>query len=534
MFDNDFERETLTNIQQGLAAAGIVSYPLDLAIFETILEVLPQTLIEDRAGKWYETEKLRLKTAKDAKSTPQRRVELNLPYASKLFDYQTIGVDWLVKIKKGILADDPGLGKTIQALAAADLAYANKILVVTLPGTLQKQWESVAKSWFGFTAIAAVGTQKERLELLKKSARVKIISHQMLADRKSKKYNTGVNPYHELLFNEKWDAIIIDEAHKLQNRNSKMSVGASKLKSKYLFLLTGTPLWNRAASVWNLLRLVEPKKYSSYWTFVRKYCKIDWTPFGEKVGDVKPGMKNALRQELSSYMIRRTVDDVKAELPEVTFNPISYDLDIKQYVVLKQIQKNRKIEFMGVNVLFDSPMAALSGMRKFCSMPGLFGFNFNSPKDDVIQTIVDEQIDSERQVLIFAWHRVYVEYLTQLIEEKFKDVRVEYIHGDVPQKTRDKYVEEFKLGRINVLIASLPSLGVGVDFPSINTVIFAELDWTPAMIEQAWRRIYRVGSNGNRFVYFLTAKNSIESRIYAVFLKKQEVADDVLLLECMD
>lgn len=528
-WDDENDKLAIEQIEGGIVSASFVSYPLSLDVFRAIVEYLPGVRIDDRAKEWYlkETSTIFKANTTKAGNKLEKRIELELPYAHRLYNFQTVGAQWLVDIKRGILADEPGLGKTITSLAAADLTGAKRILVVTLAGTVQKQWKEAAEKWLGCTAVIAEGTKEQRVAALRTKARVKVVSYGMLADRKTKKHGSA-NPYHEFLFNAPWDVIIIDEAHCLQNKDSKRSKNAARLKAPYLFLLTGTPLWNRVPSCYNLLHLLAPKAYSSYWAFVEKYCKMQWTPFGRKIGDLKPSMLPVLKKELAPYMLRRTTDDVFTDLPEVVFTPIEYELPDYFYTILRQM-KNKRVDYNGVEKIYAGSGSILSDMRKLCSNPKLLGFDFASPKDEEIKQIVEEHVSTGRQVLIFTWHRSYAEHVADLVQEL--GYTCPFIHGQVAKEAREVILDVYRKKGFQCLVATLPTLGVGIDLPMIDVCVFAEADWTPAMIEQGWRRIYRIGSNGKRFVYFLFARNTIEARIHAIFTKKADIAEDILLFE---
>ncbi len=529
-WDNEADKAAIETIEGGIVSASFVSFPLSVDIYNAIIDYIPNVRIEEKAREWYLKTTSTFLKANDTKSGDKatKRIALGLPYDDELYNFQTVGAKWLVDIKRGILADEPGLGKTITALAAADLAGAKKILVITLPGIVQQQWKAQAERWLKCTAVVAEGTQLQKLAALRTDARVKIISFHILADRKQSGKGDQ-NVYHEVLFHEKWDAVIIDEAHNLQNKDSKRAKNAARLRSDYLFLLTGTPLWNRVQSCWNLLHLLAPKTYSSYWTFVRKYCKITWTPFGEKVGDLKPSMLEAIQKELNPYMLRRTTQDVFSDLPEVVFTPMEYELTPDMYQVLREMKK-KHVTYGGRDKHYTDSATVLTHMRKLCSYPASIGYDFDTPKTQIIIDTVREHLEAGRQILIFTWFRTYCEYLSNTLAEEFTG-QVDYINGDVKPQARESIVSRMKSGKIKVLVATLPTLGVGVDLYMVDVAIFAEADWTPAMIEQGWRRVYRIGSKSTRFVYFPFARNTIEARIHAVFTKKQEVAEDVLLLE---
>src|SRR5678816_4702322 len=111
-------------------------------------------------------------------------------------------------------------------------------------------------------------------------------------------------PAYRDLLDRKWDAVILDEAHKFQGRDSQQSKGAARLRSDMLLMLTGSPIWNKPDSIWNLLHLLYPARFSSYWNFVNEYCYIERSRYGYEITGVNDLKLDRLRGVISPLLLR--------------------------------------------------------------------------------------------------------------------------------------------------------------------------------------------------------------------------------------
>jgi SNF2 family DNA or RNA helicase len=499
-----------------------MSYPLDVAIvrwFEQ--ENIPDMVFTSGLQTWMATsEDIKATTAALARAK-YTRVELPLPYASKLYDYQTVGVKWLVEKRRGILADEPGLGKTIQALAAADLAGVKHVIVFTVNQTVQEQWADTIQTWNLGSSIVVKGTKAERLTALGQTARWIICPTSILSssDKRIQK---------KLL--QQWDVIIFDEGHMLQSKDSARGAMAAKLKSVYMFLLSGTPVWNNLPSLWNLLHIVNQHRWKSYWAWIDKYFQCWMSPFGKQVGKPRNSTMDELRGEIAEVLLRRELVEVCADFPVAKQHVIELEMPEDMHAEYKRIQEAirqyQDVTVCGRTYEITSGVQKISILRNFCNGGG-DSTSTGSDGSDVKRTALLDTIQSIRsrglQALVFTWHTDYADQLANQFGAGAKST-----HGKKPQDERAEIITGFKSKQFDVLVASMASLGVGVDLPDVDVLIFAECDWTPAMIEQAWRRIYRISSKTAKLIIFIYYKKTVEEMIYKAFSHKQAISDELL------
>jgi len=512
-----------------------VTFPLDPDVIVNLDETIENLTIDDDVKLWLSELRGAELAALEAKE--EERVYLDLEYADNFYDYQTVGSWFLCETKRAILADEPGLGKTLQALAACDLVKAKRVLIISPGDEIPLQWAKHINEWLGDSfCMAAIGNPTKRLKALATmhTCRFTIVTHAMLRPPKpsrlskdGKRQLKATRGYPELT-QQPWDVVIIDEAHKLQGRKSQQSKGTQKLKTEHLFLLTGTPIWNMPDSLWHLLYLINPRKYSSYWRFVESYCKIDLTPWGRKITGPIRHMIPELQKQLAPILLRRKTEEC-LDLPPVRWEVVAYDLSPALQKIYNQMKYKLQREWEEASKSYATMTAAMADMRILCTAPKKLTppVDLVSPKIGIIQRIVERHISNGQQVLIFAWHRKVVEAIAHATIE-YGSVMV---NGDVPQGVRLSRIAAYKEGMASVMVASIGTLGTGVDLYMTGAVIFAERDWSPANNNQAYRRAWRIGQKASIIVYDITARNTIEEDVYYTQEQKSGMHESLLAAE---
>ena len=501
-----------------------VTFPVQLNVVEWFEENLSEVEIAQCVVGWVSSVKNILASTGRLRSKINERIELPISYTQKLYPYQTIGASWLHKVRRGILADMPGLGKTLQGIAAADLAGAKKVLVLTVNHTVQKQWVKTIEDWSTGRAILVEGTKKQRLSLCGEEARWYVLPVSVLSERQSKLKNKNLT--YKKFLTQKFDAIIIDEAHLLQGRNSTRGQKAANLKSDYLFLLTGTPIWNKIESIWNLLHIIDGTRWCSYWKWIFKYFSVYDTAFGRQVGKLKKNQEQALQNEINSVLLRRELHEVLDDIPKATMTSIPLDMDsglrTRYKQLVKKLRNYEDVTVCGKKVEVWNHLAALPTLRRLLNHPAEDNRSFIDDKFNTIIDCTNNLVEQNKQVLIFTWHTDYADRLAAHIPG------ARSVHGKKPPVERTETVEKFKLGKIRVVVATMLSLSTGVDLPNVDVLMFTECDWTPAIIDQAWRRIYRVNSKEDKQIVFFFYKKTVEELIYNSFNRKQALSDKML------
>lgn len=419
-----------------------------------------------------------------------------LPWADRLYPYQRVGAEWLNFVDRGILGDDPGLGKTVQALTAV---HGNKdTLIVTMP-TVMNHWQRHIEDWLGQDVAVAQGGKGARQRLIAKDPHWLIVNHAML--------RTGAYP---TLATRRWDSVIIDEAHLLQGKASQQSKGADALKSDGMFLLTGTPIWNKPDSLWHLLHLLYPQRFKSYWRFVGEYCLIEYDVFGTHVMGVNPERAGELQEILVPLLLRRTKKQVLPSLPDKIYETLTYELTGKQRQAYRTMKaKLRLVNESGVTLkTYDNSASVISDLRLLCDAPSLVDIGGESPKDDVIDDLLASLLANGRKVVIFTWHKTYAYYLAGRLNKLGTVV----VTGDTEK--RDYAIQKWRQGSDPILVATIASVGTGIDLVEATAAVFAEGYWTNVLNTQAEDRLHRIGQHDSPLIYRLQAANTVEDAIW--------------------
>src|SRR5690625_2668986 len=218
-------------------------------------------------------------------------------------------------------ANQMGLGKTYEAIMAVENLDSDLNLIIC-PKFVRSSWRNELVKWLDLdpSEINVIeGTPKQRLEASKDLGRYNIINYELLRNYK--------DPAVQQLTKTKWDTIVADEAHRLKNRKAKQTRGVKRLKSKYRFALTGTPIQNKPDDLWSILHWLDPSLSGrSFWRFVETFCEVEEGFFGKEILGLTTDTfrVNALRGILGRIMSRRSSDK---ELPDRIDIPITLELD---------------------------------------------------------------------------------------------------------------------------------------------------------------------------------------------------------------
>lgn len=413
---------------------------------------------------------------------------------------------------------------TIQSLAAADATGARRILIVTVNETVQNQWADTLATWDLPGVVANVkGTADKRKKTFESEARWYILPASMLS-------KVVKGSALEKFLQSEWDVCIVDEAHMYQGHDSARTKNLMKVKAPYLFLLTGTPIWNRGDSLWSLLHILDRSRWSSRWQWLGKYFNIIESPFGRTIGHTRKEKYADLKQEIAEVMLRRTMIEIRADLPtaQMIEVPLAMPEELRvAYRAVKTAIYNFEPVHIGEKLVeITSRTQVLPISRSVLNNPSLLDLPVEADVKTARIVELATQLASTGQCLVFTWHTDYAERITALLNSA--GISATSFHGKLSQETRAARLGEYKKGVFHVLVATLASIGVGVDLPQVAAAIFAETDWTPAIIEQAWRRIYRITSTTTKLIYFLYYTESVEELVYRVFNRKATFNEDLL------
>ncbi len=440
-----------------------------------------------------------------------------------LFDYQVEGIEFLTFKKGAILADEMGLGKTMQAIGTA-LAkreiFGFKRTVIICPASVKHQWKSEIEKFSDATAKVVEGTPEERAVIYRECQDYFLIMN----------YETVLRDQNEM---NKYaaDFIILDEAQRIKNFNTRTASSIKSLKRKHALVLTGTPIENKLIDLYSIVAFIDPYYLAPLWEFSYQHCYFDH----QKKNKIQ-GYYNLqeLNERLRPILLRREKRNVLKQLPQLTqqdiyvnMHPMQADYHASYAKGIAQIVRKKFMTPYDMQKL----MLLMSNMRMVCDSTYLIDQETNhSPKLVELEHILTEKMDltnSDRKIIIFSeWTK-----MNMLIGKMLKKHNIGFaeLNGKVPVKHRGKLVKKFEKDANCQVFVSTEAGGSGLNLQMADTVINFELPWNPAKKNQRIGRIDRVGQRSKHLtVLNLITQNSIEMRIASGLMLKQNLFEGVL------
>jgi SNF2 family DNA or RNA helicase len=431
------------------------------------------------------------------------------------FDYQQQTVATVLRRMRGraILADEVGLGKTIEAaLILSELrirGLARRTLIVT-PAGLVGQWQEELERKFGLPTVVPVKGEWAAGE----TAPIVVVS--MATARRE--------PTRAALTAEPWDLVIVDEAHRLRNPRSVSGRFARELTSRYLLLLTATPVENRITDLYELVSLVSPGLLGSPAEFRRRHLAESPTEVA------RTGNVTELRRQLQEVMVRHRRSEVALRLPLriadtriISPGPGEGDLYVELAdrirVAARDASTSRRLALRSlIRLAGSSPMAAAAGLdnagwddlaeaARRITLPA---------KTSVLLGRVAELATAGEQVLVFTAFGQTLHSTVQALRTNGLDA-VAY-HGSLSRRHKEAAIAEFRAGA--PVLVSTEAAGEGRNLQFCRHMINLDLPWNPMQIEQRIGRLHRVGQTREVFVTNLVGRDTIEEKILKVLETK--------------
>lgn len=476
--------------------------------------------------------------------------------------YQRAGVAYMTQRKDTLVADEAGLGKTVESLGFINYLRAKKVLVVC-PATLALNWKFEAEKWLvdSYRFFLPL-TGEDAVPKTSPDERLVVITNYEKTIGISRGGSRGDTALSRSL-HRPWDVAIFDESHALKNPDSQRSRvilgegGIYEIAKRSLFL-TGTPMENRPIEIWPIAATLCPARFGDWWEFARKYCGLHQEMRGPKpekivrpdgmtkIEDrrrkmwVADGAANhsELQQRLrTSFMIRRLKADVLKELPPKRRQLIVLsgdDLDWGRFPELLRWRDLHATEFneamarLEVAKTMVEYRAAVKSLDKI-SVP----FTETSEvrhksallKLPACLRLADEMIATGalESLVIFAHHRDVLQKIHEHYGEKSC-----VIYGDTPMEHRIPIVNQFQAGQKQIFIGGLKAAGTGITLTRASTLVFFESDWNPATMSQAEDRLCRIGQKKMVHVIHPVLNGSLDANMVRMTTVKQSVIDRML------
>ncbi|WP_164871797.1 DEAD/DEAH box helicase [Solirhodobacter olei] len=436
--------------------------------------------------------------------------------------YQALGAAWMGSLIRagfgGVLADDMGLGKTLQVLALLqarkEQGAAQGPALLVVPTSLLHGWqEQSARFTPELDLLILHGTRRGALLDRIGTADLVVTTYPLLGrDR-------------EVLSDIAWDLVIIDEAQTLKNPAAQMAKALRDIPARGRLALTGTPMENSLQDLWTLFDWVVPGLLGDRKTFQSVFR----TPI-EKQGDRVAQAR--LNRRLKPFLLRRTKEEVAAELPPRTEILDQVDLPKPQqalYETVRSVMDVRVREAVAARGLAAARITildALLKLRQVCCDPALVKTDAartvkDSAKRARLRELLQELVAEGRRVLVFSQ---FVEML-ELIAADLDALRIKHLMLTGQTTNRPEILRAFKEGAAPVFLLSLKAGGVGLTLTEADTVILYDPWWNPAVERQAMDRVHRIGQDKPVFVHRLVASATVEEKILQLQAKKQALAD---------
>lgn len=417
----------------------------------------------------------------NAMRAPDRITPMPHVFMGTLTPFQEEGLAFLLRTDRALLADEMGLGKTVQALALVAQTHAYPVIVVA-PAHLIRNWEN------------EVG------RFLRKPDGSKITVHIV----------KGLKPYplppadlylmHYLLLRGWKEAlpgnhfatVIFDEIQELRRAGTEKYSAASLLAegASRIIGLSGTPIYNRGAEIWNVINILDFHFLGDYDSFTREWCY----GYGNQIVAKPALLGEHLRSE--GIMFRRTKQEVLKDLPPKRRLVMTIDSDDVVYKRLMQ-PLMEKLRLMKHGAEMTASQRALMEFEVEQGERQATGI----AKAPYVAQFVRALLEADEKVLLFAHHHQVMD----LYRRELRMFSPVFISGRETAAQKERAIDRFMNGRSNLCCISLRAAS-GLNLQRATCVVFGELDWSPAVHSQAEDRAHRMGQTDSILCYYLVSK----------------------------
>ncbi|KAG9440969.1 hypothetical protein H6P81_021134 [Aristolochia fimbriata] len=487
-------------------------------------------------------------TDEESSITEEERIEkeqaelVPLLTGGRLKSYQLKGVKWLISLWQnglnGILADQMGLGKTVQTIGFLAHLKGNGLhgpyLVVAPLSTLSNWANEFSRFVPSLNTIIYHGTRNERQELRQKHM-PRAIGPKFPVVLTS--YEIAMNDAKYLL-HYTWKYVVVDEGHRLKNTNCKLLRELRRLPIDNKLLLTGTPLQNNLAELWSLLNFILPDIFSSHEEF-ESWFNLSGKASNEEQEEFEEKRRieviSKLHSILRPFLLRRMKEDVEQMLPRkkeiiLYANMTDHQKQLQEHLVNKTLENHLlgKTEgILGKTGMRKKLNNLVIQLRKNCNHPDLLESDFDGsytypPIEQLVEQcgkfclldrLLTHLLARKHKVLIFSQWTKVLDIIDYYFSEK--GLEVCRIDGSVKLDERKRQIQEFNdlNSNVRIFLLSTRAGGLGINLTAADTCILYDSDWNPQMDLQAMDRCHRIGQTRPVHVYRLATSHSVEGRI---------------------
>ena len=489
-----------------------------------------------------------------------------------LFPHQRAGVAFLATAKRALLADEPGLGKTAQAIRALKRLKEQGDdpfpALIVCPNTLKKNWEREFQKWWPEVTTQVIkGTaaqRKKQFEVAKESNIEVIIinweslrTHSRLAPYGSvaltrcsacgghdEKISLTRCEVHERDLNHiDFKAVVADEIHRSKDPKSKQTraLWSASGDAKIRFALTGTPIANDVVDLWSILHWVSPEDWPSKTKWIDRMVDTMLNAFGGLlVLGVKPHMKDEFYKTLNPHMRRMLKQRVLPWLPEMIFERRDVEMSTKQKKAYTQMRDTMMAELEGGElVTAPSVLTQTTRLLQFASSYAEISVNENTGEEKALLSDPSCKVDAlmddiknkdfgEDSVAVCAVSRQLIELLSAALTKAKIDHGL--ITGAQDEDQRQQAIDDFQAGRTKWILYTAQAGGVGVTLTAARRLVMLQRPWSLVDHKQALDRVHRIGSeiHDSIIVTDYVTEGTIEERVLQVLEGKADNFEEIV------
>lgn len=567
------------------------TYPLSLRTCRHLRHVFAELLIVgERLGNWARVaiaEEEGMRALGRLRDIELERVPLIVPRLAAAMEqrtYQRVGAAFMANQPDGgvLLGDQPGLGKSLQTIGGiVERGIEVGLHLIACPATaIRIVWEKEVRKWTDFRSFpidgsaakkhkaidallsaptdeprfAIINPETVRIRMGRWCSKCKMFTEDFTTPQQDVEHvdnghKTAPKPYEikfPELFGVKWSSIVIDESHRflggIRGAHSKTQVGEGLCRLETAedglkVALSGTPIKGNPRNFWGVLHWLDPKTYGSFGTWAHQYLEVNKTAYGESVGGIAPHREQDLYKSLDKVMLRRTKSEVAQDLPPKQYMEHWCEPTPQQQKQYDEMEEMGEAMFGDTHISVTGALAELTRLRQIAtayqgdtgpvmakSCKWIFLLELLEERGVVGASRYD---DGRKFVIASQFGKVIDAMETEFAKLKVPTLK---ITGSVSAKGRLAAQNTFQApGGPRIMLINTMAGGVAIDLDQhSDELFFMDETFIPDEQEQVEDRIHRVSRIHNVTIHYLYANGSIDEKIAATNISKDELQKKIL------
>lgn len=495
----------------------------DSAVAMAVLPTFAEThnfTIED--GLLEEAEQIATQSTTLLTASTGTEADIEIPGLKRaLYPFQRAGVKYAVMVKRCLIADEPGLGKTIQALATIEYLKAYPALVIC-PAGLKYNWARECRFLSGRSVSIIQAGEPPYID-----TDIVIVNYDLL------------HRLDGLLTRHRWDAIIADESQYIKAKSLRAKA-CLKLSDRVpvRLALTGTPITNRPVELINQLQFLGKfAEFGNWHDYVVRWCGAYKDKWGWRV-DGASNLAELHERLQKTCMVRRTKAQVLTELPPKTYTTLPVEIDNRKEYRKAEVDV---IQWIGKRAMEDAKFLLSIALFSKVEQKRLIAQRRESAEERAARAVtlvkigvlrqvtakgkivaaiewITDMLDSGQKLVVFGDHIAIVD----AIRDAFPDCAA--VTGGSNKDERQANIDRFQAyPECRLIVCSIRAGGVGITLTAASNVLFLEFPWTPAAMEQAADRVHRIGQRDAVNIWSMVGENTIDETVVETLANKQAV-----------